>query len=244
MQAVARHITRARLFWFGIFALTWAFSSYSFQIYKALDARWIIRFPKKYQLNLDATISAVLDWLVNVANFGLFTFRDVTRAIAWLIEIPYQFLRNLLIEGFQSGIGEAAVQIAPSLSWIAVIATVVAIGHYARDWSLATLAGACFLYLAVFGQWDSAMITLASVLVAVPIGAVGGLGLGILAYRRPWVDRMLSRTSSISTARPSIAARSAAVDAGRFRCTEDASRRRSSGTTRAGQSERRFRQSS
>ncbi|WP_424976643.1 ABC transporter permease [Dinoroseobacter sp. S124A] len=181
----------ARLFWLGLFAVTWLLSQYSFQIYKALDARWIIRFPAQFQLNLDTHISAFLDWLVNVANFGLFTFRDLTRGIAWLIELPYQFLRNILIEGFQSGLGNEAVQIAPSLSWIAVIVIAVAVGHYARDWALAALVGACFLYLAVFGQWDSAMITLASVLVAVPIGALGGLGLGILAYRSPWIDRLL-----------------------------------------------------
>ena len=35
------------------------------------------------------------------------------------------------------------------------------------------------------------MITLASVLIAVPIGAVGGLALGIGAYRAPWFDRLL-----------------------------------------------------
>lgn len=191
MQRLSRHITQGRLFWFGLFAITWLLSQNSFQLYKALDARWIIRFPSEFQLNLDTVIGGFLDWLVNVANFWLFTFRDLTRTIAWVIEVPYQFLRNLLIEGFQSGLGNEAVQIAPSLSWIAIIAIVVAIGRYARDWSLAALVGACFLYLAAFGQWESAMITLASVLVAVPIGAVGGLALGILAYRSAWVERLL-----------------------------------------------------
>lgn len=191
MQGLRHHITRARLFWLALFAITWALSQYSFQLYKALDARWIIRFPSQFRLNIDTVISDFLDWLVNVANFWLFTFRDLTRAIAWSIEVPYQFLRNLLIEGFQSGPGNEAVQIAPSLSWIAVIAIAMCIGHYARDWGLAALVGACFLYLAVFGQWDSAMITLASVLVAVPIGAAGGLMLGILAYRTAWVERLL-----------------------------------------------------
>lgn len=191
MQWARRHISRSHVFWFALFAITWLLSQFSFQIYKALDARWIIRFPKQYELNLDIVISGFLDWLVNVANFWLFSFRDLTRAIAWAIEIPYQFLRSLLIEGFSSGIGDAAVQIAPSLSWIAVVAIVVFVGRFARDWALAALAGTCFLYLAVFGQWDSAMVTLASVLVAVPIGAIGGLLLGIAAYRVAWVERLL-----------------------------------------------------
>ncbi|MGR3405672.1 ABC transporter permease, partial [Roseovarius indicus] len=66
-----------------------------------------------------------------------------------------------------------------------------AMAHYARDWKLAALVGGCFLYLAVFGQWQSAMVTLASVLIAVPIGSVGGLLLGILAYRMPAFEAML-----------------------------------------------------
>lgn len=191
MSGLKRYLTPGRLFWLGLFAVTWVLSQYSFQLYKALDARWIIRFPKQYQLGVDSWISTFLDWLVNTANFWLFSFRDLTRGIAFLIEVPYQFLRNLLIEGFQSGIGDQAVQIAPSLSWIAVVAIAVLIGHYARDAALAVLVGVCFLYLAVFGQWESAMITLASVLVAVPIGALGGLALGILAFKVSWIEQGL-----------------------------------------------------
>lgn len=191
MARLMPYLTRGTAFWTLLFAVTWALSATSFQLYKALDARWIIRFPKKYELPLEGWISSLLDWLVNTAHFWLFTFRDLTRSIAVVIEAPYQMLRNLLIEGFQSGLGEQAIQVAPSLSWIAVIAVVVAVGHYARNRALAVLVGLCFLYLAVFGQWESAMITLASVLVAVPIGAVGGLALGIAAYRMPWFDRAL-----------------------------------------------------
>ena len=178
-------------FWAALFAVTWALSTWSFPLYKALDARWIIRFPKQWELPLEGSISTFLNWLVESANFFFFTFKDVTRAIAALIEAPYQLLRDLLIEGFTSGFGDATVQHAPSLSWIAVVVCVTAIGHYARDWFLAALVGVCFLYLAIFGQWHSAMITLSSVLIAVPIGAVGGLFLGIAAFRIPVVDKML-----------------------------------------------------
>jgi glycine betaine/proline transport system permease protein len=58
-------------------------------------------------------------------------------------------------------------------------------GYYAGGRRLALLVAACFGFLAVFGQWNSAMVTLASILVAVPIGVVGGLLLGIAAYRWP-----------------------------------------------------------
>ncbi|MGY9011562.1 MAG: ABC transporter permease, partial [Rhodobacterales bacterium] len=85
-----------------------------------------------------------------------------------------QFFRNLLIEGFSTGFGETATQLVPPLSWIAIVVCVALVGRYARDWKLAALVGVCFLYLAIFGQWQSAMITLSSILIAVPIGVVGG----------------------------------------------------------------------
>jgi len=179
------------LFWWALLIVTWALSTWSFDFYKALDARWIIKYPTAWRLPMEASITSAINWLMEQANFGLFTFRDVTRAVAALIEAPYEIVRNLLIDGFAHGFGESAVQIAPPLSWIAIIVTLVAIAHYARDWRLAGLVGACFAYLAVFGQWESAMVTLASVLIAVPIGAMGGLALGILAFRFRWVERAL-----------------------------------------------------
>lgn len=192
MSAALSRLTRwTSLFWLGLFAITWALSTWSFDLYKALDARWIIRFPKKFELPLDKWISDAMSWLVEDATFGLFTFRDVTRFISALIEAPYDIVRSLLIDGFAVGQGQQAVQVAPSLSWIAVIGIILALAYHARRRNLVLLVGICFVYLAMFGQWDSAMITLASVLIAVPIGVAGGLALGIFAYRVPLAERMM-----------------------------------------------------
>ncbi len=177
--------------WWGLFAVTWVLSTYGRDLSKALEARWIIKYPAGWRLPLKRDISDAMKWLVEDASFGLFTFKDFTRGIAWLVEVPYDFVRAAVIDGFVVGVGSEASQIAPALSWIAIIAVVVAIGHKAKSWSLAALVGGCFLYLAVFGQWDSAMVTLASVLIAVPIGVAGGLLLGIAAYRWPGFDRLL-----------------------------------------------------
>ena len=125
------------------------------------------------------------------ADFGLFTFRELTRGLAWLIEQPYQLALSVLSSGFLQGQGSEAVQILPPISWIAVIAVVAAVGHYARDWKLSLLVGLAFTYLAVFGQWESAMVTLASIIIAVPFGVVGGLLLGVAAYRWEPVDKAM-----------------------------------------------------
>lgn len=182
----------AALIWGGIFLVSWLLSVYGRPVADALHLSWAMEYPAAWVIPLKSYISSVMKWLVNEASFGLFTFTDLTRAIAWLIEQPYLLARNLLATGFMDGVGRRAVQVLPPLSWIAVTGAVMALGHYARDWALALLVGAAFLYLAVFGQWESAMVTLASVLIAVPIGVAGGLSLGILAYRHRALERLFT----------------------------------------------------
>ncbi|MFD1159941.1 ABC transporter permease [Roseovarius aestuarii] len=175
-----------------LIVVTILLGQYGRDLSKALDARWLIKFPSAWLIPFKTYISTAMKWLVEEAAIGPLSFTDVTRAIAWLIEQPYQFVLSLLAEGFSVGQGKEASTVLPAISWIAVTAAVIALGQYCRDWALAALVGACFLYLAIFGQWDSAMVTLASVLIAVPIGAGGGLLVGIWAYRHPLGERVLS----------------------------------------------------
>ena len=146
---------------------------------------WAFSYPRGWRLPLAGWISDFMKWLINSFDLGLFTFKDLTRAVAWLVEQPYTLVRSFLSTGFLSGVGSDAVQVFPRVSWIALIAGAMLLGHYARDWKLALLVGACFGYLVVFGQWDSAMVTLSSIIIAVPIGVAGGMLLGILGHRSP-----------------------------------------------------------
>jgi len=159
---------------------------------KALDARWLVKIPSSWVIPFKTHISSAMTWLVEDAAIGPVSFTDATRALAWLIEQPYELMLSLLAHGFLFGSGPDPQVLLPAASWIAVTAAVIALGHYCRSWGLAALVGACFAYLAVFGQWDSAMVTLASVVIAVPIGAGGGLLAGIWAYRHPLGERILS----------------------------------------------------
>ncbi len=49
------------------------------------------------------------------------------------------------------------------------------------------------------------MVTLSSILVAVPLGVAGGLLLGILAYRYRWVDRTLEPVLDLMQTMPVFA---------------------------------------
>ncbi|MEM7223265.1 MAG: ABC transporter permease subunit [Pseudomonadota bacterium] len=174
------------LIWLSVLGATLVFA------YTGRDlAPWAFKYPRAWQLTLKKDIGDFMKWLVNDATFGLFTFKELTRSIAWVLEWPLNLASSLLSTGFLEGQGSDAVQVTPPLSWLAVIFVLVAMARYAKDWRLAALVGGCFLYLAMFGQWASAMVTLSSIVIAVPIGAAGGLLIGIAGYRSPWVERVI-----------------------------------------------------
>lgn len=144
---------------------------------------WAFKYPRPLVIPIRYWLSDFMKWLMDSFDLGLFTFKELTRFLSWLIEQPYNLARSLLSTGFLEGQGSYAVQVFPRVSWIAMIIGVILLGRYAKDWKLAALAGICFLYLALFDQWDSAMVTLSSIVIAVPFGVVGGLLLGIAGYR-------------------------------------------------------------
>jgi glycine betaine/proline transport system permease protein len=175
------------LVWMGALALSLAFS-----LWAKPYAPWAFKFPRTAFRGLKNQISGFINWLVDDATFGLFTFTEFTRSISWVIDKPYEIAISALSTGFLEGQGSSAVQILPPLSWIAVIVIVMALARFARDWKLAALVGGCFLYLALFNQWSSAMITLSSIVIAVPFGIAGGLAIGIAAHRWRWAQLIIT----------------------------------------------------
>jgi glycine betaine/proline transport system permease protein len=148
-------------------------------------AQWIV--PVKYVLN------NFMDWLINQCSFGFFTFKELTRSLAWLASWPFEFGMVTLVEGVDvpasvlTGLGFHI----PHISWVAMVFCAALAGHYLDGWRLAAICGGCFLYLAVFGQWESAMETVSSILIAVPISVVFGLLLGTLSYWSKTVEILL-----------------------------------------------------
>jgi glycine betaine/proline transport system permease protein len=162
------------------------------QVSGGLPDAWRTGPPPGLALDMAGWVSAFMDWLVTEARIGPVSFIGLTRGVAWLIDQPYRLARAALVDGWQRGQGADAVAILPPIAWSAVVLVAAVMGRYARDWRLGLFVGLCFLYLAVFGQWESAMVTLASVLIAVPIGAAGGLLLGIAAYLWRGFERALT----------------------------------------------------
>lgn len=178
-------------FWLALLAVTLLLSLSSKALVGATGWRWLTKYPAAWEARLDRMISAAMKWLVEDAALGPLAFRDVTRAISALIEAPYDLIRGLLIEGLWQGQGQQAVLILPGVSWAVVIAGFALLAHHAGGGRLVALVGAAFAYLLLFGLWEPAMVTLASVAIAVPMGVAGGVGLGILAFRHAWFERAL-----------------------------------------------------
>ncbi len=187
-QVGLKRLINWRVFWVIALLISILFSNFS----RAWFPRWALKFPRKWELPLRQQISEFMNWLIDDASFGLFTFREFTRGISSVLEIPLKFASSLLSTGLMQGVGSDAIQLLPPLSWIAVVGVIAALGYYARDWRLALLGASCFLYLAVFGQWQSAMTTLSSIVITVPLATVGGLLLGIVSYRHRWLERSIS----------------------------------------------------
>ncbi len=161
---------RWRAIWIGAFALALLLYFYRDEL------PWADAYPKDWQLPLGAWTTAAMAWFIDPDG----TFFTITRAITAVLYVPLQFAFGVLHRGFDLGI----VQI-PRLSWVGVGAAAAIVGHLYGGWRLAASVGACFLYLAVFGQWNSAMLTLALIVICVPLGVAIGLLLGIWGYRSP-----------------------------------------------------------
>jgi len=149
---------------------------------------WAENYPRAWNIPLRFWISDFMNWLINRFDLGLFTFKQLTRSIAWLLNWPLEIAQELLSSGIRIPLGGDQVFIVPPISWLAVITIAVLLGLKAGGARLAWLVAGCFLYLAIFGQWYSAMITLASILIAVPIGVLLGLAIGIASYRNRAVE--------------------------------------------------------
>ena len=144
-------------------------------------AAWAFEVPRRAGVPPLRPGSAGLSWLVDDGELRPRSpSRDLTRAIAAVIEVPYQIALGLLSTADRARVGRRHLVPPLSLGRVSRFSSALARAARLAACRLAAARGRrCFLYLAVFGQWKSAMVTLASILVAVPLGVAGGLLLGI-----------------------------------------------------------------
>ena len=137
-------------------------------------------------------LSRFINWLVKDADFGLFTFKDLTRGIGASLDAPVLLLKGALATGFSFGGSDGSAYYVPPLSWLGMIALFAVLGASVGGRRLAVFIAFSFLYVAFFGLWESTMMTFASIIVAVVLGIVTGVALGVVTHRWLALKRMLT----------------------------------------------------
>ncbi len=176
---------------------------------------WAMKAPAELKWQIESLgsctsvrfcITGFMKWLVSdQAYIFPWTFKDSTRALASAIEIPYELSKALLVAGLKIPLGNDEVWQTPPISWLGVTAIVTWIAWRLKDWTLAVMVFLCSAYLVFFGHWESAGITLSSIIVAVPIGVVLGVVFGILGYRYKAFERAITPVLDLMQTMPIFA---------------------------------------
>jgi len=196
-----RRLSAARLLWPGVALLAVALAMLPAE---ALPA-WAVKYPLAWQVPFATWISDAMTWLMNSASFGLFTVRDLTRAFSALLNVPLVVAKSIFATGLLQGEGSGAVQLIPPIPWFSVLVGCVGASFAIGGLRLALGMAAGLFYLTVFGQWQSAMVTFSSVLVASVLGAFGGLLLGLACVRWKAVERAVSPLLDLAQTMPVFA---------------------------------------
>jgi glycine betaine/proline transport system permease protein len=142
-------------------------------------------------------INSVVLFFRNEELFGL-TGRDVTRAIAGLIDWPLELSEGLLTTGYDP-LG------LPAIPWVMLVGLAGVLGSYVGGTRLALLGAFGVLYLALFDVWNDSMVTLSTVLVSAPLAVLIGWVLGLIGAKRRWFEAGLIPGLNLAQSLPHFA---------------------------------------
>ena len=165
----------------------------------------LLELPNNYKLPIAENITFIIKWLIEDASFGIFSFKEFTRAIGSILDAPSIFLKGLLATGFKLETTSGGNILIQPFSWISVIFVFVMIGVWLKDVSLSIFVAISFFYVAFFDLWESTMTTFSSIIVAVIIGIIFGTLLGILSFKFNRINNILTPTFDFMQTMPVFA---------------------------------------
>ncbi len=174
--AKPRALDPNRLVWIAFFAV--AVPCFALR----REVPWLVKYPRAYMVPVHDWLNLFMDWFVD-------TFKWLFHAIAWVLDWPMDGLQLLL----------------QWLPWPATIAAIALLAHLASGWRLAAFSAGALSYMVVVGYWDESMRTLALVGVSVPLSVAIGLGLGVLAFKARWAERVIQPTLDLMQTIPTFA---------------------------------------
>ncbi len=143
------------------------------------------RLPEELVPNFAGWLDAIFNFVKD--DLGLLALtRLLTEGLQWLLDVT----ANLLF-------GKRRWPNIGPIPWTAVAAVAGVVGYYLGGWRMALLGAGTFIWTALIGQWTIAMETMSVLVVAAPLAFFIGLGFGILAWRKPWVNRAIKPVLSV-----------------------------------------------
>ena len=144
---------------------------------------WAKTYPSDWVIPAAKSVSSFVTWLQEEATLGFMTFKEFTRLIGDVLNVPVLFLKGLLVSGFDIAVSEFVVWHIPPVSWVGVALVPTLISLRLGKPYLAGVSLLSFFYVAFFGLWESTMLTVSSIVISVILGVVIGVLLGIGAHK-------------------------------------------------------------
>ena len=158
----------------------------TFFVLALLPFDWTWDWPKEWVIAPGPPITTAFKWLARDFTIGGVEFSGILRSVAKIVELPMTMVQSVLAKGF-GPLGS----VFPALPWFTLLGAAIIFGHWAGGPRLLILILLTGVYLLIFGLWTSAMMTMASVLVAVVVGSLVGVVLGVLAWRSSIAEGVL-----------------------------------------------------
>lgn len=146
-------------------------------------------WPESHRIPLQAGANEWLDHLLRRTVVWDQPLRIWTRNFSEILGVPMRFIQSALASGwmFTGRTAGETVRTAP-IPWLTVTVAAAWVSWLAAGPRLGLLTLATFVYFIVFGLWNEAMLTLASVSVTIAVGMLIGLGAGIVLWRWPRLE--------------------------------------------------------
>ncbi|HEY9037457.1 MAG TPA: ABC transporter permease subunit [Roseovarius sp.] len=152
---------------------------------------WLREYPEAWVWGIAGATTTAVKYIVNDMAVGSITVAEMTRGFANLIKVPMEVLQGVLSEGFEFYGEGGGATVYRGLPWPAVIIGLTAFSWWAAGRGVAIFSLVSLVYFLVFDLWQSSMLTLSSVVVAVFVSFVLGILLGVLGYRNARANAIL-----------------------------------------------------
>lgn len=175
------------------------------------DANWLWRLPpllKQLPVMINDGVNYLMfDWYpIDVYDPDIEEyeqkplFGEMTRAFSSAILFMIELVREILLGGVKTIVTFSGWDWAtenpwarwPALPWTVITGGIAILGYALGGIRLALFAGGAFTYIAVFGQWAPAMMTLSFVLIAAPVAVLLGLLFGVWAFKSKTVESIIN----------------------------------------------------